>query len=360
MGGAQLSLFSLVTCMESEGFIPHVLSADKWPGGMLDRCRDRGIHCERIRCGHWHKSPYGVYRFLRDRRKVNGPLRRALAQVNPALVHLNGVRSALLTFGKLPEGIPVVLHDRDIRMPAIARAFAARQADRVVAISQCVRRKWIGVLPDECLAVVPNGFDVDHISRVGPGHLPSSLRSGPVAVCVGDMVRWKRHDLFLRSLAHIRSQGVAVAGLIIGRAHDRPGEQILRELSDLADTLGISPALTIVSDADDALPWISAGDVLVSVAEGEPFGRAVVEGLALGKAVVATRGWGPEEILTGCRGGFLTDDTAEDVGRGIANALDGIRSGIVRDASQRRARDFSLGRMACRIKAIYGELIPDA
>ncbi len=44
--------------------------------------------------------------------------------------------------------------------------------------------------------------------------------------------------------------------------------------------------------------WVQAMDVFVHASDSEPFGIVVVEALALGKAVIATKPGGPEEILS--------------------------------------------------------------
>ncbi|HZJ70334.1 MAG TPA: glycosyltransferase, partial [Planctomycetota bacterium] len=70
--------------------------------------------------------------------------------------------------------------------------------------------------------------------------------------------------------------------------------------------------------APDALPrWYRAADALVlpSLREGWP--NVVLEALACGTPVLATKVWGTPEILTGCAAAALVDPTVEGLAAGL-------------------------------------------
>jgi glycosyltransferase involved in cell wall biosynthesis len=69
---------------------------------------------------------------------------------------------------------------------------------------------------------------------------------------------------------------------------------------------------------DDVPGWLSAADVVCGPALVEPFGQALLEALACGKPVVATRIGGPPEFVP-LEAGVLVDPL--DVGE-IARALE--------------------------------------
>jgi glycosyltransferase involved in cell wall biosynthesis len=72
---------------------------------------------------------------------------------------------------------------------------------------------------------------------------------------------------------------------------------------------------------DNPYPLMKAADCVVTVADGEPFGRTVVEALALGTPVVAVRGGGPEEIAGGQPGVVLVDPTPLSISDGVLEAF---------------------------------------
>jgi glycosyltransferase involved in cell wall biosynthesis len=58
--------------------------------------------------------------------------------------------------------------------------------------------------------------------------------------------------------------------------------------------------------AQDNVPlWMKAMDIFVHASDREPFGIVVVEGLYLGKTVIATTPGGPEEIIQNGINGFF-------------------------------------------------------
>jgi glycosyltransferase involved in cell wall biosynthesis len=69
----------------------------------------------------------------------------------------------------------------------------------------------------------------------------------------------------------------------------------------------------VVGERDDVARWLEGADVVVHASRiPEPFGQVVVEGMAAGAAVVATRGGGPSELVRDGVDGLLVapDDVA--------------------------------------------------
>jgi glycosyltransferase involved in cell wall biosynthesis len=104
-------------------------------------------------------------------------------------------------------------------------------------------------------------------------------------------------------------------------------------LPGLAADLGIADRVYFAGHRDDALAMMYGCDVVVhSSRRGEPFGLVVVEAMALGRAVIASRSGGPEEILDDGTTGLLVRQ--DDV-----NELAAAMNGLVAD----RARRADLG-----------------
>jgi len=90
----------------------------------------------------------------------------------------------------------------------------------------------------------------------------------------------------------------------------------------------------------------------------EPFGLTVVEGMALGRAVVAAGIGGPVEIVTP-DSGLLFDPTRPDV---LATMLESLAADPERrrqlgEGGRRRAEDFSLRRNVESLQALYVSLL---
>jgi glycosyltransferase involved in cell wall biosynthesis len=103
----------------------------------------------------------------------------------------------------------------------------------------------------------------------------------------------------------------------------------------------------------------AADIVLHASTRPEPFGLVVVEGMALGRAVVAAGIGGPAEIVTP-DSGVLFDPTRPET---LASALESLAADPERrrrlgEGGRRRAEDFSVRRNVESIQTLYQSLLP--
>jgi glycosyltransferase involved in cell wall biosynthesis len=136
-------------------------------------------------------------------------------------------------------------------------------------------------------------LDLDELAGMKPP--PAGiLRVGIVAT----MARWKGHEVFLRALSLLRSE--PIRGYVIGGPIYRTaGSQYsLDELRQMACALGLEKRVGFTGFVSDSAAAMRALDIVVhaSVAP-EPFGLAVAEAFACGRAVIASRGGGILEII---------------------------------------------------------------
>ena len=356
-GGAQRSLLTLVTGLKESGYLPVVLAADRTPGGLLESCRVASIAQGAIRARHWRFTAGGVAAFLVDWWRFGLVFRRVCHACRPVIIHANGVRAALLTAGRVPPSLPLVLHMRDVRMAELPRRMAAQRAHRIIAVSECVAGTLRPLTGDGKVYVIPNGFDLDTIRQATPVDTGFGDGDFCIAVMVADMVDWKRHDLFLDAVRSAQARIPELRAVVVGRALTRAGARLLADLRQRAAALGGGDTIRFVTDVGDALPWIAAADLLVSTADREPFGRAVVEALALGKPVVAVRGGGPDGILGSTSAGTLVDATAEAVAEGIGRWRKRHDRDAIAAEARQQAERFSKGRMVGQVAAVYEALL---
>jgi glycosyltransferase involved in cell wall biosynthesis len=100
-------------------------------------------------------------------------------------------------------------------------------------------------------------------------------------------------------------------------------------------------------------------DILVHASlSPEPFGQVVIEGLAAGVPVIATRGGGPSEILTHGVDGLLYEPGDVTGLAALLNELsrDSEQRERLRKQGKRRARDFSPAVIAPLVLGLYTEL----
>ena len=99
--------------------------------------------------------------------------------------------------------------------------------------------------------------------------------------------------------ASIRAPGCCVVGeaKFVARATRYDNRAYLAELRELARDRGLEPQSRWLGERDDVPAILAAVDVLLVPSWAEPFGRVVVEGMAMGCLVAATSVGGPAEII---------------------------------------------------------------
>jgi glycosyltransferase involved in cell wall biosynthesis len=128
----------------------------------------------------------------------------------------------------------------------------------------------------------------------------------PLILAIGRLTWSKRFDVLLEALAMVRHQAPARL-IILGEGKARS------ELEGRVERLGLADAVALPGNVPDVGAWLARADLLVStsVYEGSP--AVLIEALAAGVPVVATRcPGGSEELLEDGRGGSLVpvDDAA--------------------------------------------------
>jgi glycosyltransferase involved in cell wall biosynthesis len=192
------------------------------------------------------------------------------------------------------------------------------------------RLSGLGRIAPERTRVIHNGIDTTRFS-------PSPRRSdGPLTlICVARLDPLKSHDLLVRSLAALRSQGLDTRLRIVGDGPTRAAveDEIARlNLGDRVELLGVR------SDVPDLL---ATADIFVlpSMAEGLPM--TVIEAMACGLPVIASDVGGVSELVASNVNGLLVH------ARNQQALTDALRL-LVTDAGLRRRMGAAGRRMAER------------
>ena len=237
----------------------------------------------KLNTSHWRATLGGFLQYCLECWKNRAPLLKFIRQFKPDIIHCNTVRSALLLCALPRLEAKVIVHDRDLRMPSLARHYVARKLSPfIVAVSSTVCEKWRGIVPDDHRTILPNGFDLEAIAQTKPA-LPDAHDT---IIMAADFEPWKRHRLLLEALALAQAKRLQLGVVLKGRVRPASAEY-LEKIRNHVKECDIKNVRFIVDDTP-ALPWIASAQLLVTCSENEPFGRTAIEALALGKRVVAT------------------------------------------------------------------------
>ena len=238
-----------------------------------------------------------------------------LRKIKPDIIHTNGFKMHLLGAWTRPRQTPLVWHIHDyVRsrrlMSRLVRLFAGACTVAIVN-SRSVARDLQHLLPKLRTAPIYNAIDVHRFSPAGvnidldaaAGLAPAA--DGTVRVgLVSTFARWKGHLVFLEALAQLLSEAQVrgpVRGYVIGGPiYQTDGSQwSLPELQREAGRLGLTGKVGFTGFIDDPASAMRSLDILVHASTApEPFGMVIIEGMACGKAVIASQAGGASELFT--------------------------------------------------------------
>jgi glycosyltransferase involved in cell wall biosynthesis len=185
---------------------------------------------------------------------------------------------------------------------------------------------------------------------------PAAERSLRVGM-IGHLAPIKGQEDFIRAAAAVCSRRDDVEFIIAGEDKSRGGDN-RRQLEKLIAELGLRKRINLLGWVDDVPGVLDTLDLFVSPSRSEPFGLSIVEAMAAGVPVIATRSEGAREIIDDGQTGQL-------VPIGDAVALTNVLEQVLSDPEERarlsenarrvvRER-FSLARMVEATEQIYRE-----
>ncbi len=299
-------------------------------------------------------------------------VRRAARHHRAELLHANSIRAGIIVGLARARGQATVVHVRDCLpespLSTVTLRMIGRTASTVVANSSYTAASVLRAAPGARVDVVHNAVDS---VRFDPAVVDrAAVRAGLTGVgegvlllgVVAQLTPWKGQDTAIRALAMAREQGVDAHLVLIGstkflaRATRFDNEAYARGLRDLARELGVAERVSWLGEREDVVELIGALDLLLAPSWEEPFGRAVLEGMALEVPVIATNVGGPAEIIRDGREGVLLPPREPALwARAIAElSADPARRARIGSAGRMRAQqDFSMASHVAAMMDVY-------
>jgi glycosyltransferase involved in cell wall biosynthesis len=196
----------------------------------------------------------------------------------------------------------VTAHGQDVRnvggVPGVGRAtrYVVGRAAAVVAVSEYLRRELEAKVPAARgqTEVIDSGVDLDRFPLL-PARADTG--EGPAFLCIGGLTERKNVVRLADAFERLGEGTLTFAGEgpLRNRLEGRPGVTLL----------GAVPHARIPA-------LIEASDVVCQPSLVEPFGQALLEAMACGRSIVATKVGGPPEFVTPDAGILVdpTDDAA--------------------------------------------------
>lgn len=262
---------------------------------------------------------------------------------------------------------PIVAHQRGFPMGVGPRErWFARRLDAIIAISSSVHADLaVKGIYGEKVILIHDGIDPERV--IGSSHLESPrIRFGipahaKVVGVVGNVKEWKGQDTLIRAMGDVIRVFPDTWCLVVGALVDEQYANLIRRhISEL----GLSHRVVFTGYERYPACCMKEMDVVVHTSTSpEPFGLVVLEGMALGKPVIATDHGGPKDVIVHGESGFLTPPHDEHaLSKCILDLLsDPARGNLVGTAGRQRLQNlFTAQRNTNAIQDVLATLLKEA
>ncbi|MBQ5942272.1 glycosyltransferase family 4 protein [Massilia sp. AB1] len=251
-----------------------------------------------------------------------------------------------------PDGVAAAMLGRYFKKPVVITArgsdvnllpryplprrmiqWAARQAKGIITVSNALKEGLVqlGVAP---AAITPlrNGVDLEKFHPMNRDAVRAALGLRRFTlISVGHLVELKGHHLVIGALPRLPDTELLVAGSGPERAR----------LEALARTLGVADRVRFLGAVPHAelAQYFNAADLMVLASSREGWANVLLESMACGTPVVASRVGGSPEVVAAPEAGILMGQYSSE---GVAEAVQRLRERQPdRGAARRYAEGFS-------------------
>lgn len=256
-------------------------------------------------------------------------------------------------------GLPAVLHARGFNMDTRGNRWVLSTLKHAMPVSTAVQRELLalGVSADTC-TVVAEGLDLQIFHPLPPDPcLRTSLGIGedePVITLVGGLVDWKGQDVLLDAAPRILERYPNAHLLLVGTAYGRDGS-FARNIAAQAANPALGGRVRLLGARSDVAALLALSDIVLHTSTSpEPFGRTFLEGMALGKAVIASNEGGPLDVIDdGVDGLLIAPRDPRLLADAVLRLLDSpaLRATLGSNAAD-KARNYSIERHTEIVTAI--------
>lgn len=283
------------------------------------------------------------------------------------IVHLNnmlGGQLAGIIAGKLLRA-PIVAHLRDFEEVHWITKFYAKMIDHHIAISSAIKKNLIELgVGEDRISIVWDAVDLEEFdSNIAYQYLLEEFngKKGEKTFGIfGRIIEWKGIREFILSADYVFKEVSNAKAFIVGDSSDGD-KDYYHSMITLVRDFGIDDKIVFTGFREDVPALMNMMEVVVHASiQPEPFGMVLIEAMALGKPVVATKAGGPLDIINNGESGFLVN-IGDYVGMGKKITMllknPALSKEIGNNAKERAMNHFCKEKNANSIEDIYRKIL---
>ncbi|HFD32713.1 MAG TPA: glycosyltransferase family 1 protein [Gammaproteobacteria bacterium] len=283
------------------------------------------------------------------------------------LVHLNNMLGGQLA-GIIAAkflSVPCVAHARDFEEKGYLAKSYAKLIDLHIAISGDIKKNLLSLsIPEEKISLIYDAIDLDDFNSTQSGEYLrqefSLNKKKKIFGIFGRIIDWKGIKEFIHAAAIVIQSVANTSAFIIGDCSDGDNKYFT-EVKDLISYYGLEQNIILTGYRRDIPAFMELMDIVVHASiRPEPFGMVLIEAMAMGKPVVATKMGGPLDIVVDSETGFLVDGgNTEQMAELIIQLLTNksLAESMGKKGKQRINQNFSKERYAQQIEHAYTTLL---
>jgi glycosyltransferase involved in cell wall biosynthesis len=309
VSGAERMLLHMLDVLDRERYEPVVMCPAE--GTLASLVDARGIPCVEMPAlqARFTANPLALAKYLCSFAAMIASLNREVRVVSPQGIHANSVRAGIAaTIATIGTRTPVLWHVQDdlprhpISSAIRMLAFFSRRT-QIAGVSRATTDRFCGALPFCARAeVLYNGVDLSDFA-LRPACEPwlkreLGLRDDDFLCCaIGQINPRKGLDSLIGGMKRIASDVPQMHLAIIGAPLFNRDAKYRDALVAQAARLGLADRVHFIGFRNDIANILRGADLLIHNANEESFGLVLVEAMASGTPVLATRVGGIPEII---------------------------------------------------------------
>ena len=369
LSGASYSLLGMIEELRLMGVNPYVILLKN--GKMKSELEKRSIPFSILRGYPWvveaskrdsiKEKLYWAIKRVYNVKAENG-ICKIIKDKNIDIVHINAFTASVGFHAAKKMGVPIVWHIREFVEEDLGKRFwnkkgaleMLEQADKVIAISESVLKKFKEQAPNANIQVIYNGIPTKDYEN--GRRYPVFSQTTIFAILAGRIDPGKGHEDVIEALHEIGAENLRDFLLnIAGKSQNKEFEDKIHSL--VAD-YGLNETVKFIGFRTDLPDIYKNSDIAIVSSKAEAFGRVTVEAMMGGALVLGADTAGTKEIIGDSFGVLYKQGDSHDLAvklKMILSAKEKYRN-IAKKAQEFAMSTFTAKKNAENVFKVYSQL----
>lgn len=248
---------------------------------------------------------------LKQKKKINKKairvIQKSIQDNKVDLVHINTTYSYVGAIAAIKTKTPLVWHIREFLEEDQSNTLWDRekgnrlisQANKVIAISQSIYKKYSNIVPHEKLICILNGIDASKFYKPNKQILQNDIVR---FIFIGGFEYYKGHIEFAEACVKLYQMAICNFEIwFIGTGK----QEVRARVEKIFNEAGLNNRVTYWGYKNNVYDYLEQTDIAFTCSKSEAFGRTTVEAMLSGNLVIGADSAGTQELIQDNKTGLL-------------------------------------------------------